>query len=153
MRHLAVAILFIFAVSGWAQGADSLRVYRSTEVDSKPNLKNGMYTLTKFVSDHFAYPENIRNKQVKIFTSFIVEPNGSMTDVKSFYISVKDLVPLEMVSIMTEEQKAAEQSRFLQMQGEAARVLKLFKETWIPAQIGGKPVRCLYNYPISFNLE
>lgn len=146
-------ILFISAVSGWAQDADGLRVFRSTEVDAKPNLRNGMYTLTKFVSDNFTYPENIRNKQVKIFTSFIVESDGSMTDVKSFYISVKDLVPSQMVPIMTEEQRAAEQAQFLRMQAEAARVLKLFREQWIPAQIAGKPVRCLYNYPISFNLE
>ncbi len=153
MKKLATVIFFLCSVTVLAQAADESKVYRSTEVDSKPNLKNGMYTLTKFVSDHFSYPEKIRNKQVKIFTSFIVETDGTMSDIKSFYISVKDLVPGDMVSIMTEEQKAFEQAQYAHMQAEAGRVLHLFRENWVPAQIGGKPVRCLYNYPISLNLE
>ena len=152
MKYFIAALLIMNVLL--AQGQESTtKVYRSTEVDSKPNLKDGMYALTRFISQNFVFPENISNKQVKIFTSFIVEPDGSMTDVRSFYISVKDLVPSEMVSIQTEEQKSSEAANYARMQAEAGRVLNLFDEKWIPGQVGGKPVRCLYNYPISFNLE
>ena len=39
------------------------------------------------------------------------------------------------------------------MKAETVRVLKLFKKTWTPASKEGKTVRCLFNYPINFNIE
>ena len=103
-----------------------------------------------FISDHFKFPE-IKNKQVRIFTSFIIEPDGTMTDEKAFYINVSDYLPVEVAN--TEEQKVSDQLLYDGMKVEAARVLALFDETWIPATVHGKPVRCLYNFPISFNIE
>lgn len=144
-------MLLVGTAISYAQTTDT--IYRTTDVDVKPNLKDGMYTLTQFVSDNFQFPPSVKNKKIKIFTSFIIEPDGQMNDVKSFYISVKDYLPVEVVSLQTEEQKQAEQKAFDAMRDEAARVLKLFKENWTPALVGGKPVRCLYNYPISFNIE
>ncbi len=150
MKYLVCVLLMV--VSGaLAQPTDT--IYRSTDVDIKPNLKDGMYKLTEFVSNNFKFPPSVKNKKVRIFTSFVVEPDGRMTDVKSFYISVKEYLPVEVVSIQTEEEKAAEQKVFDSMRDEAARVLKLFTDTWTPAMVSGKPVRCLYNYPISFNIE
>lgn len=150
MKYIVCVLLMV--VSGaLAQPTDT--IYRSTDVDIKPNLKDGMYKLTEFVSNNFAFPSSVKNKKVRIFTSFVVEPDGRMTDVKSFYISVKEYLPVEVVSIQTEEEKAAEQKVYDSMRDEAARVLKLFTETWTPAMVDGKPVRCLYNYPISFNIE
>ena len=152
MKHVAVAIMFMCSICATAQ-QDTSRVYRSTEVDAKPNLKDGMYTLTKFIGNNFVFPPNLAHKQVRIFTSFIVETDGSMSDIKAFYISVKDITPGDQSAVMTDAQKAEEQAKYLSMQAEAARVLHLFKERWIPAQLEGKPVRCLYNHPVNFSLE
>lgn len=151
MKYFICLLLLAVTTAGQAQTSDT--IYRTTDVDVKPDLKNGMYTLTQFVSDNFKFPPTVKNKKIRIFTSFVIEPDGQMNDVKSFYISVKDYLPVEVVSLQTEEQKQAEQKAFDAMRDEAARVLKLFKENWTPALVAGKPVRCLYNYPISFNIE
>ncbi len=135
-----------------AQEVASEHVYRTTEVDAKPNLKDGMYTLTMFVSNNFKFPD-IKNKKIKIFTSFIIEPDGTMQDEKAFYISAKDFLPNETASTLTGEQQLAEIKMLDDMKAEAVRVLSLFAENWVPAEKGGNPVRCLYNYPISFNIE
>ncbi|HLA55093.1 MAG TPA: hypothetical protein VK623_03260 [Flavobacterium sp.] len=153
MKNYLLFLIFFMCMTASAQNTPEEKTYRTTEVDIKPDLKNGMYTLRMFVSQNFNIPAEIKNKKITVFTSFIIEPDGMMTDEKSFYISVKDYMPADVVAIQTEEQKAAESKLYDAMKVEAARVLSLFNESWIPAQIGGKPVKCLYNYPISFNIE
>jgi hypothetical protein len=147
--------LFLILLGAWASPAQEAaeKVYRTTELDHKPDLEKGMYTLTMFVSDHFKFPDDIKNKKVTVFTSFIIEPDGTMTDKKAFYVSAKDLVPTAAVEIQTEAQKAAAAQALEAMKTEAARVLALFDEKWIPGQLQGKPVRCLYNYPITFAIQ
>jgi len=129
------------------------KTYRSTEVDLKPQLKEGMYTLSMFISDNFKFQKDIKNKKITIFSSFIIEPDGTMTNVKAFYVSVKDYIESNIVKISTEDQKIQESDQIESMKGETVRVLKTFDKTWIPAMKNGKSVRCLYNYPINFNIE
>ncbi len=150
MKRFFPALFLLITASAFAQQAT--KVYRTTEVDAKPVLQSGMYTLTMFVSQHFKFPA-IKNKKIRIFTSFIIEPDGTMNDEKAFYIDVRDYLPNDTVTIKTEEEKASENALYEQMKLEAARVLTLFNEKWNPAVAEGKPVRCLYNYPISFNIE
>ncbi|MFT3795987.1 hypothetical protein [Flavobacterium sp.] len=128
------------------------KIYRTTDVDSKPQLKDGMLALSTFIGYHFKFPD-LKNKKVKIFASFVVEPDGSMSDVRTFHISVKDLVENTNVKIATEEEKAYEAKQTDALKAETVRVLSAFNEKWIPAVENGKPVRCLYNYPINFNIE
>lgn len=128
------------------------KIYRTTDVDAKPQLKDGMLALSTFIGYHFKFPD-LKNKKVKIFASFVVEPDGSMSDVRTFHISVKDLVENTAVKITTEEEKAYEAKQTDALKAEAVRVLSAFNEKWIPAVENGKPVRCLYNYPINFNIE
>lgn len=128
------------------------KIYRTTDVDTKPQLKDGMLTLSTFIGYHFKFPD-LKNKKVKIFASFVIEPDGSMSDVRTFHISVKDLVENTNVKIATEEEKAYEVKQTDALKAEAVRVLSAFNEKWIPAVENGKPVRCLYNYPINFNIE
>lgn len=128
------------------------KVYRTPDVDSKPQLKDGMLSLSLFISNNYKFPD-LKNKKVKMFASFIVEPDGSMSDVRTFYISVTDLVISDQVKIATEEEKAYEIKQNDALKSEATRVLSAFNEKWIPAQEGGKNVRCLYHYPINFNIE
>lgn len=156
-----VLFLLVFVAAAQAQApvndvasaATTPKTYRSTEVDVKPQLKDGMYTLSMFISDNFQFAKDIKNKKITIFSSFIIEPDGRMTDVKAFYVSVKDYIDSNVVKIETEDQKLNEADQIESMKGETVRVLNLFKETWIPATKDGKPVRCLYNYPINFKIE
>ena len=152
MKKTLLILACILTFCGYAQDAND-KIWRTTEVHSKPDLDKGMYTLRMFVADNFKIPDALKNKKITVFTSFIVEPDGSMTDRKSFFVSAKDLVPTAAVQIQTEEQKAAEAKALDEMKVEAGRVLNLFNEKWIPAQVSGKPVRCLYNYPIVFAVE
>lgn len=154
--------LLLLTVGSYAQNnSDDLasatttaeKTYRTTEVDLKPNLKEGMYTLSMFISDNFKFEKDIKNKKITIFSSFIIEPDGKMTNIKAFYVSVKDYLESNMVKIATADQKVNENDQIQTMKGETVRVLKMFDKTWIPAMKDGKPVRCLYNYPINFNIE
>lgn len=129
------------------------KTYRSTDVDVKPQIKEGNYTLSMFISEHFKFPPAIKNKKITIFSSFIIESDGSMTDIKAFHVNVKDYIKTDVVKIATQDEKINETDQIETMKGETVRVLKLFKKTWEPAMKDGKPVRCLYNYPINFNIE
>jgi hypothetical protein len=129
------------------------KIYRSTEVDLKPQLKDGLYTLSMFISDNFKFPADFKNKKIKIFASFVVETDGTMTDVKAFYISVKDYLATDVVKIATQDEKQHEADQTESMKTETVRVLSIFKKTWNPALKDLKPVRCLYNYPLNFNIE
>ncbi len=129
------------------------KTYRSTEVNVKPQVKEGNYTLSMFISENFQFPPAIKNKKITIFSSFIIDADGNMSDIKAFHINVKDYIVSDVVKIATQDQKINEADQIETMKGETVRVLKLFKKTWEPALKEGKPVRCLYNYPINFNIE
>lgn len=136
-----------------APTTETEKTYRSTEVDLKPQVKDGNYTLSMFISENFKFPPAIKNKKITIFTSFIIDKDGNMSDIKAFHINVKDYIVTDKVKIATQDQKIEEADQIEMMKAEAARVLKLFGKTWQPAVKNGQPVRCLYNYPIHFNVE
>ena len=92
--------------------ATTEKTYRSTEVDVKPQIKEGNYTLSMFISDHFKFPPAIKNKKITIFSSFIIEPDGSMTDIKAFHINVKDYIKTDVVKIATQDEKLMKAVRF-----------------------------------------
>lgn len=128
-------------------------VFRTTDVDRKPQLTRGMYTLSLFISQNFKIDESIKNKKIIIFTSFIVEPDGSMSDIKAFHVDVKDYLESNTVKTLSAEDKINQIDQIESMKGEAVRVLKLFDKQWIPAKNDHEYVRCLYNYPINFTIE
>lgn len=141
------------ASTATAVPTETEKTYRSTEVDVKPQVKDGNYTLSMFISNNFKFPPAIKNKKITIFSSFIIEPDGTMTDIKAFYVSVKDYIKTDVVKIATQDEKIEEADQIETMKGETVRVLKMFTKPWEPATKDGKPVRCLYNYPINFNIE
>ena len=160
MKHLLI-LLLAFTIHTSAQEASTEiavpetieKMYRSTDVDVKPQIKEGNYTLSMFISENFKFPPAIKNKKIMIFSSFIIEADGSMTDIKAIHVNVKDYIKTNMVKIATQDEKINEAEQIETMKGETVRVLKLFKKSWEPAMKDGKPVRCLYNYPINFNIE
>jgi len=80
--------------------------------------------------DHINYPKEAALKRVtgRVYVQFIIETDGSLTDVKA----VRD--PGNGLG------------------NEAVRVIKNSPK-WIPASYKGKPVRMQYTVPVSFNLD
>lgn len=160
MKYLAI-ILFAFTVNSFAQVASTEnltptpteKIFRSTDVDLKPQLEAGMYTLSMFISDNFKFPKAIKNKKITIFSSFVIENDGTMSDIKAFYISVKNYIASDDDKVKSPDEKINEIDQIDTMKAETVRVLRLFNKTWKPALKEGKAVRCLYNYPINFNIE
>ncbi len=154
---LLFAILFVNF--SWAQqtvaaisGNEADKVYRTPEVDSKPEIKDGMYTLPLFVSENFKLPD-VHNKKLKLFVGFIVETDGSISNVRFIHLSVSDLIEANVPKEISEQQREFETAELDKMKDEAIRVISAFKKPWIPAVKNAKAVRCQYNYPINFNLE
>jgi hypothetical protein len=160
MKNLLLLFLFLSiytsaqnTVQTQSNSTNTDKIYRSTEVDSKPQLNEGMYKLSLFISENFKFSEAVKNKKITVFSSFVIEPDGTMSDIKAFHILVKEYIPSDVTKIQTENEKINEADEIETMKAETIRVLKLFNEKWISAQINGKPVRCLYNYPINFTIE
>jgi protein TonB len=100
-----------------------------TAVEHEPEFKGGIAAFYRFLRDNIHYPENARlNKiQVKVFISFVVEKDGSLTNIKVLKGVSKDL------------------------DAEALRVIKA-SPNWNPGTQNGKPVRVAYTMPLSFAL-
>lgn len=100
-----------------------------TVVEESASFPGGMQELYKYVGSNLVYPQQARETgtQGKVFITFVVEKDGSLTDVK---------VLRDIGSGCGEE---------------AVRVVKSMPK-WKPAKQRGKAVRMQFNLPISFTL-
>lgn len=102
-------------------------VFEALEV--QPTFPGGMDKFYKYLSKAIRYPAMAQEQGVqgKVFLSFIIEKNGTLTDIKV----------VKTLGAGTDE--------------EAVRVLK-GSPKWMPGIQNGKEVRVKYNIPISFSL-
>jgi TonB family protein len=100
-----------------------------TAVEKAPEFTAGIEAFYRFLSQNIKYPEAMRKNNIegKVFITFIVEKDGSLSDIKS----VRDV-----------GYGSAEES---------IRVLKLSPK-WSPGYQNGIAVRVQYTMPISFTL-
>ena len=98
-------------------------VFDIKEVDLKPNYEGGFEGVSKIIAKNFNKPTAKEFKGGEVQITFTVEIDGSLSDIRVY----KDL------GFGTGE--------------EAVRVLSGIKN-WIPAQKGGKKVRCDFGLPI-----
>jgi protein TonB len=105
------------------------KIFLATEVDVKAEYKNGINGLAKEVGKKFNVPEFNDKKIHKIYLSFIVDIDGSISDI---------------IGITGGEQKLID---------EGIRVFKLLPNNWIPAKKDGQFVRMQYNFPISLSSD
>ncbi|REG92261.1 hypothetical protein [Flavobacterium aquicola] len=103
------------------------KIFLATEVDVKAEYKGGINGLAKEVGKKFNVPDFNDKKIHKIYLSFIVETDGSISDI---------------IGITADEEKLIT---------EGIRVFKLLPNKWIPAQKDGKSVRMQYVFPISLS--
>lgn len=105
--------------------APDTNIVNSTAVlDKLPQFPGGMQKFYTYVGRNFEKPEEEVSKTMKIYISFVIEKDGSMTDIKV----LKD--------------------PGYGLGKEAIRVLKSLKTKWEPGSINGKSVRTSYNLPI-----
>lgn len=116
-------------VSGTAKLANG-ETYTYTEPEKLPEFKGGMQAFYKFLGKTLRYPdEAFRSRtQGKVFVSFIIEKDGSLTQLKETSIS-----------------PGAALSK------EAIRVIALSPK-WNPGVQYGRPVRTTYTVPVVFVL-
>lgn len=100
-----------------------------TFVDIAPQFPGGLQEFYKKVSDKFRTPEVDMARTLKVYVSFVVETDGSLTAIK------------------------ATRDPGYGLGAEAVRVLKSIKIKWTPGMKGGKPVRTAYNLPITVNIH
>lgn len=107
---------------------DTKKVY--DVVEQMPAYPGGNQSLMKFLQENVNYPAKAQenNVQGRVVVSFIVEKDGSITNVKV----VNSVDP--------------------SLDAEALRVVNSMPR-WIPGKQNGVPVRVIYNVPISFKLQ
>lgn len=96
-------------------------------VEQKPSFPGGDGEMVKWIADNIIYPSEVAEEGVtgKVTVSFIVEKDGSITDIKV----VRGKHPA--------------------LDAEAVRVVKKMPK-WIPGRNNGEPVRVTYMLPIPF---
>lgn len=113
---------------GVAGGVDN-EIYINGGVDEYPEFTGGMKAFTKYMERNLRYPSRAQEDAVqgKVFVSFVVEKDGSITDVQV----------IKGIGSGCDE--------------EAMKVIKK-SPLWKPGKNKGVPVRVRYNMPINFNL-
>jgi protein TonB len=102
-----------------------------TAVEHEPQFKGGISAFYNFLRNNMHYPENAKrnNIQGKVFISFVVEKDGSLTDIKVSKGVSEDL------------------------DTEALKVVRASSSYWNPGTQNGNPVRVAYTLPLSFSLQ
>ncbi len=101
----------------------------SAILDKQPEFPGGIGQFYKYVGNNFRRPELDAEKTLRVYVSFVVEKDGSLTD-----IMVKNDPGYGMGK-------------------EAIRVLKSLKTKWAPGILNGQAVRTAYNLPITIKTE
>ena len=101
-----------------------------TVVESMPTFPGGDVARIKYLNENIQYPQMARESgiQGRVFVTFVVEKDGSVTDVRV----------LRGIGGGCDE--------------EAVRVIKNMPK-WVPGKQRGKPVRVQFNMPILFKLN
>nr|MBF6608820.1 energy transducer TonB [Flavobacterium sp.] len=101
----------------------------TASLDRLPEFPGGIGKFLEYVGNNFREPDlsnaRIDGSAIRVIVSFVIEKDGSMTDIKVLRNPGHGL------------------------DKEAIRVLKSQKTKWKPGVKNGKPVRTLYTLPIS----
>lgn len=98
-------------------------------LDETPEFPGGIEKFYKIVGRKFNTPQLDKKMQLRVYVSFVVEKDGTLTGIK----------------VIRDPGYGAGK--------EAIRVLKSIKTKWKPGKMKGVPVRTAYNLPITVNLK
>ena len=100
-------------------------------VENPPSFPGGEKALSKYLAENIIYPKDAKEKGIegKVYLQFIINEEGSVTDVKIIRKSVNS-----------------------SLDEEAIRVVKTMPK-WIPGKQNGKIVKVQFTLPIIFKLD
>lgn len=98
-------------------------------LDVQPNFPGGIDKFREKVGEQFEAPDINEEKVVTVLLSFVIEKDGTMTDIKVL------------------------RNPGYGLDAEAIRVLKSIKTKWIAGILNGKPVRTQYSLPIKVQMN
>jgi protein TonB len=104
-------------------------IINSVALDKLPEFPGGINKFYTYVGNNFEKQETELHGAVKIFVSFVIERDGSMTDIQ------------------------VRRDPGYGLGKEAVRVLKSLRTKWTPGMISGKPVRTAYTLPITVQMN
>jgi len=105
------------------------RINTTNILDKLPEFPGGIKKFYTYVGNNFEKPEFDEVKTVRIYVAFVIEKDGSMTDIQ------------------------VKRDPGYGLGEEAVRVLKSLRTKWAPGMIDGKPVRTAYNLPIVVEMK
>ncbi|WP_417354078.1 M56 family metallopeptidase [Flavobacterium sp.] len=108
--------------------SESDEVINLAGLTKQPEYPGGMPEFYNYINKNFTIPDVKENKVLKIYISFVIEKDGSMSSIK----------------VLRDPGYGAGE--------EAVRVLKSVPEKWIPGEMDGKTVRSSYTLPITLNI-
>lgn len=118
--------------TGTSAGVDNgtgSAIVNSAILDKMPEFPGGIGKFYTYVGNNFNKPELDAEKTLRVYVSFVIEKDGTMTDI------------------------VVKSDPGYGMGREAVRVLKSLKTKWAPGILDGKPVRTAYNLPITIKTE
>ncbi|MCR5861497.1 energy transducer TonB [Flavobacterium sp. J372] len=108
---------------------DDNTIYSTVGLAVLPEYPGGMAAFYKYVQSNFRYPEVDRDLKMNVYVTFVVEKDGTITDVN---------VPRDPGYGLKKE---------------AERLIKANKVKWSPGIQNGKPVRVRYQLPIKVDIK
>ncbi|WP_310559736.1 energy transducer TonB [Flavobacterium sp.] len=108
---------------------DVKEINNTTELDKLPEFPGGINKFYTYVGNNFEKPEIDGINTFRVYVSFIIEKDGSMTDIQ------------------------VKRDPGFGLGKEAVRVLKSLRTKWSPGMIDSKPVRTAYNLPIVVEMQ
>ena len=104
-------------------------IVNSVALDKLPEFPGGITKFYNYVGNNFEKQEIDGSGSIRVYVSFVIERDGSMTDIQ------------------------VKRDPGYGLGKEAVRVLKSLKTKWSPGLIDGKAVRTAYNLPITMQLN
>lgn len=104
-------------------------IVASTALDKLPEFPGGINKFYTYVGNNFEKPEVEGINTMRVLVSFVIEKDGSMTDIQ------------------------VKRDPGYGLAKEAVRVLKSLKTKWSPGMIGSKSVRTSYSLPITVQMN
>jgi periplasmic protein TonB len=125
-RFYILAFVSLLVFNSWGQ-TEPVEIIDFPDVEA--SFPGGAVKMRAWIDSNMIYPDEYAyiDNYGKVFVSFVVEIDGSLTNVK------------------------VERSVSKLLDDEAKRLINAMPN-WIPAEVDGKPVRCRCALPIAFNL-
>ncbi|TDD76051.1 energy transducer TonB [Flavobacterium caseinilyticum] len=104
-------------------------IVNSASLDKLPEFPGGINKFYRYVGNNFEKQEIESNSPIRVYVSFVIERDGSMTDIQ------------------------VKRDPGYGLAKEAIRVLKSLKTKWSPGMMDGRAVRTAYNLPITVQMN